>query len=59
MVDLKQGILNQALKKIRDQLDLFIEMDVIHKKDRIQFWDGFIRPWTWKQPVARPTTSWR
>jgi len=34
MVDLRQEILDQAMKKIRDQLDLFIELDVISKKDK-------------------------
>lgn len=34
MVDLKQEILDQAMKKIREQLDLFIELEVIEKKDK-------------------------
>jgi 3-hydroxybutyryl-CoA dehydrogenase len=34
MVDLRQEILDQAMKKIQDQLDLFIELDVIQKKDK-------------------------
>jgi 3-hydroxyacyl-CoA dehydrogenase len=33
MVDLKQDILDRAMRKIRDQLNLFIEMEVIRKKD--------------------------
>ncbi len=34
MVDLRQDILDQAVKKIHDQLDLFIELKVIQKKDK-------------------------
>lgn len=34
MVDLRREILDQAMKKIRDQLDLFIELEVIQKKDK-------------------------
>jgi 3-hydroxyacyl-CoA dehydrogenase len=34
MSDLRQEILDQAMKKIREQLDLFIELEVIQKKDK-------------------------
>jgi len=34
MVDLRQEVLDQAMKKIREQLDLFIELEVIQKKDK-------------------------
>jgi len=44
MVDLRQEILDQAMKKIRDQLDLFIELDVISKKD--------------KDPISVPDSSY-
>jgi 3-hydroxybutyryl-CoA dehydrogenase len=34
MVDLRQDILDGAMQKIGDQLDLFVEMDVIPKKEK-------------------------
>ncbi len=34
MVDLNRDILDQAMQKIQDQLDLFVEMQVIQKKDK-------------------------
>jgi 3-hydroxyacyl-CoA dehydrogenase len=34
MVDLNRGILDQAMQKIQDHLDLFIELDVIRKEDK-------------------------
>jgi 3-hydroxybutyryl-CoA dehydrogenase len=34
MVDLRQDILDQAVKKIHDQLDLFIDLEVIQKKEK-------------------------
>jgi 3-hydroxybutyryl-CoA dehydrogenase len=34
MVDLRQEIVDQAMKKIGEQLDLFLELGVIEKKDR-------------------------
>jgi 3-hydroxybutyryl-CoA dehydrogenase len=36
MVDLRQEILDQAMKKIQDQLDLFTELEVVQKRDKAQ-----------------------